>query len=107
MFRPALIAFALALLATGAAAADPTSRDPAKVPAGEHALAPRHASRVSRLPHTGGSPRHTMRLNERTGSFAYDPANRQATKVTISVDPRSSDSEDNAFNRTIAGYFEP
>jgi polyisoprenoid-binding protein YceI len=107
MFRPALIAFSLALLATGAAAADPTSRDPAKVPAGEYALDPRHASLVIRVPHMGGFSRYTMRFNKLTGSFAYDPANWQGTKVTISVDPRSIDSEDNGFNRTIAGYFEP
>lgn len=107
MFRPALIAFALALLATGAAAADPTSRDPAKVPAGEYALDPKHASLVIRVPHMGGFSRYTMRFNKLTGSFAYDPASWQATKVVISVDPRSIDSEDNGFNRTIAGYFEP
>jgi len=107
MFRPALFAFALALLATGAAAADPTSRDPAKVPAGEYALDPKHASLVIRVPHMGGFSRYTMRFNKLTGSFSYDPASWQATKVVISVDPRSVDTADNGFNRTIAGYFEP
>ena len=107
MFRPALIAFALVLLATGAAAADPTTRDPAKVPAGEYALDPRHASLVIRVPHLGGFSRYTMRFNKLSGSFSYDPASWQATKVVISVDPRSIDTEDNGFNRTVAGYFEP
>jgi len=107
MFRPALIAFALALAGTGAAAADPTTRDPAKVPPGEYALDPRHASLLIRVPHMGGFSRYTMRFNKLTGSFAYDPAGWQATKVVISVDPRSIDTEDNGFNRTIAGYFEP
>ena len=79
MFRPVPIAFALALLATGAAAADPTSRDPAKVPAGEYALDPRHASLVIRVPHMGGFSRYTMRFNKLSGTFSYDPADWQAT----------------------------
>ena len=107
MFRPASIALALTLLATGAAAADPTSRDPAKVPAGEYALDPKHASLVVRVPHMGGFSRYTMRFNKLSGSFTYDPAGWQGTKVVISVDPRSIDTADNGFSRTIAGYFEP
>ena len=107
MFRPVVIAFGFALLASGAAAADPTSRDPAKVPAGEYALDPRHAGLVIKIPHMGGFSRYTMRFNKLSGSFTYDPANWQATKVVISVDPKSIDTEDNGFNRTVAGYFEP
>jgi polyisoprenoid-binding protein YceI len=107
MLRTVPIAFALALLATGAAAADPTSRDPAKVPAGEYVLDPRHASLVIRVPHMGGFSRYTMRFNKLSGGFTYDPANWQAAKVTISVDPKSIDTEDNGFNRTVSGYFEP
>jgi polyisoprenoid-binding protein YceI len=106
MSRRALMALAVCLLGTGAAAADPTSRDPAKVPAGSYALDPRHASLLIRIPHMGFS-KYTMRFNTLSGSFAYDPANWQATKVSITVDPRSIDSEDKGFNKTIAGYFEP
>lgn len=100
-------AAAIALMATGAAAADPTSRDPAKVPAGSYALDPRHASLLVKVPHMGGFSRYTMRFTGLSGSFAYDPGNWQATKVGITVDPKSIDTEDNAFNRTVAGYFEP
>lgn len=107
MLRRVLFAFTLALLAGGAAAADPTTRDPAKAPAGEYALDPRHASLVIRVPHMGGFSRYTMRFNRLSGSFSYDPASWQGTKVTISVDPKSIDTEDNVFNRTVAGYFEP
>jgi len=107
MLRRVLISMVLGLLATGAAAADPTSRDPAKVPAGEYALDPRHAGLIIRVPHMGGFSRYTMRFNKLSGSFTYDPANWQATKVVISVDPKSIDTEDNGFNRTVAGYFEP
>jgi polyisoprenoid-binding protein YceI len=99
---------ALALLATGAvAAADPTVHDPAKVPAGNYAMDPRHASLLIKIPHMGGFSHYTMRFNGLTGSFTYDPASWQTTKVAITVDPKSIDTEDNVFNRTIAGYFEP
>ena len=103
------LAFALALtpLASGAAAADPTTRDPAKAPAGSYGLDPRHASLVIRIPHLGGFSRYTMRFNKLSGNFSYDPDNWQATTVEITVDPRSIDTADNIFNRTVAGYFEP
>ena len=107
MLRRVLISMVMGFLASGAAAADPTSRDPAKVPAGEYALDPRHAGLVIRVPHMGGFSRYTMRFNKLTGSFTYDPASWQATKVMISVDPKSIDTEDNGFNKTVAGYFEP
>ncbi len=105
--RALLMALMLVVLAGGAAAADPTTRDPAKVPAGVYALDPRHASLLIRIPHMGGFSRYTMRFNVLSGSFVYDPANWQSTKVTITVDPKSIDTEDNVFNRTVAGYFEP
>jgi len=107
MLRRVLISMVMGFLASGAAAADPTSRDPAKVPAGEYALDPRHAGLVIRVPHLGGFSRYTMRFNKLTGSFTYDPADWQATKVVISVDPKSIDTEDNGFSKTVAGYFEP
>jgi polyisoprenoid-binding protein YceI len=107
MPRRVLIALVATLLASGAAAADPTSRDPAKVPAGSYDLDPRHASLLVKVPHLGGFSRYTMRFRVLTGAFTYDPANWQATKVAISVDPKSIDTEDNAFNKTVAGYFEP
>lgn len=107
MLRSTIIALATGLVATGAAAADPTTRDPAKVPAGAYALDPRHASLIVRVPHMGGFSHYTMRFNGLNGSFAYDPGGWQDTKVSITVDPKSVDTEDNVFNRTVAGYFEP
>lgn len=107
MPRRILIALVASLLASGAAAADPTSRDPAKVPAGSYDLDPRHASLLVKVPHMGGFSRYTMRFRVLSGAFTYDPGNWQATKVTISVDPKSIDTEDNVFNKAVAGYFEP
>ena len=107
MFRATLIAVCFALLGSGAAAADPTSRDPLKVPAGTYVLDKRHASLLVRTSHLGGFSHYTMRFNSLTGGFDYDPANWQAAKVTISVDPKSIDTEDSIFSRTVAGYFHP
>ncbi len=107
MLRHVTIAFLGALAASNAAAADPTSRDPAKVPAGDYAMDPRHASLIVKIPHMGGFSRYTMRFNKLEGAFTYDPGSWQGTKVLIKVDPKSIDTEDNLFNRTVAGYFEP
>lgn len=111
MLRRVLIVMLAALAAQtasgGAAAADPTTRDPAKVPKGDYALDPRHASLVVKIPHMGGFSRYTMRFNKLSGSFAYDPANWQTTKVVIAVDPKSIDTGDGLFSKTVAGYFEP
>jgi len=107
MPRRVLFALAVTLLASGAAAADPRTRDPAKVPAGSYELDPRHASLLVKVPHMGGFSRYTMRFRTLSGAFTYDPANWQATKVAITVDPKSIDTEDSIFNKTVAGYFEP
>jgi polyisoprenoid-binding protein YceI len=104
MIRGLIVASVLAV--ASAAQAAPTSTDPLKVPAGEYVMDKAHASLVARVAHLGGFSRYTMRFNGLDGRFAYDPANWQATKVTVSVDPASVDTRDPAFNRTIAGYFE-
>ena len=106
LIAPFPIALGFALIASGAAGADPTVRDPAKVPAGAYALDPRHASLVIKIGHMGGFSRYTMRFDRLDGAFAYDPAAWQNTKVSINVDPKSIDTADNIFNKTIAGYFE-
>lgn len=53
-----------------------------------------------------GFSHYTLRFNGLDGGFTYDPANWQATKVTFTVDPKSVDTNDGAFNKQIAGYFE-
>lgn len=107
MLRRLFIAASAAFLATGAAAADPTVHDPAKVPAGTYALDPRHASLLIKIPHMGGFSHYTLRFNKLEGAFAYDPATWQNTRVSITIDPKSIDTADNMFNKTISGYFEP
>jgi len=107
MLRALLTAAILSLAVAVPALANPTSTDPAKAPAGNYELDPRHAGLVVKVPHLGGFSRYTMRFNALSGAFAYDPANWQATKLTLSIDPKSIDSEIPSFNKQIAGYFEP
>jgi len=107
MLRTFLAAAALSLAVAAPAFAEPTSKDPAKAPAGDYQLDPRHAGLVVKVAHLGGFSRYTMRFNALSGGFSYDPANWQATKVTISIDPKSIDSEIPSFNKEIAGFFEP
>jgi polyisoprenoid-binding protein YceI len=105
MIRTAAAALALSLALAGPAFATPQTRDPAKVPAGSYVLDKRHASLVARIPHLGGFSRYTLRFTGLDGSFTYDPANWQATKLTFTVDPRSADTGDPGFNRDIAGFL--
>lgn len=105
MLRTAALALALSVALAAPALATPQTRDPAKVPAGDYVLDKRHASLIARVPHLGGFSRYTLRFTGLDGSFTYDPANWQATKVTFSVDPRSADTGDAGFNRDIAGFL--
>jgi polyisoprenoid-binding protein YceI len=106
MLRSLPVAFALSLVISGVAAADAESRDPTRAPPGHYELDKRHASLIVRVVHMGFS-HYTMRFNGLAGGFSYDPADWANTKVSITVDPKSIDTEDGVFNRTVAGYFEP
>jgi polyisoprenoid-binding protein YceI len=98
-------ALILALGLAGPALANPSTADPAKVPAGTYVLDKRHASLTAKIVHMGFS-HYTLRFNGLDGGFTYDPANWQSTKVTFTVDPKSVDTNDPAFNKQIAGYFD-
>jgi polyisoprenoid-binding protein YceI len=106
MMRTAALALALAIGVSASALANPSTQDPAKVPAGSYVLDKKHASLTVKIVHMGFS-HYTMRFDGLDGGFTYDPANWQATKVTFTVDPTSVDTNDSAFNKQIAGYFEP
>lgn len=105
MLRRTFFILAIGLLAPSVADASPKSRDPAQVPAGDYELDPRHASLVVRVPHMGGFSRYTMRFNALRGHFTYDPADWRHTQATITVDPKSIDTGDDGFDKTIAGSF--
>jgi polyisoprenoid-binding protein YceI len=87
------------------ALANPSTQDPAQVPAGTYVLDKAHASLTVKIVHMGFS-HYTLRFNGLDGGFTYDPSNWKTTGVTFTVDPKSADTNNPAFNRQIAGYFE-
>jgi polyisoprenoid-binding protein YceI len=105
MMRKIAAALAVSMALGGSALANPSTQDPAKVPAGTYVLDKRHASLTVKIVHMGFS-HYTLRFNGLDGAFTYDPANWQATQATFTVDPKSVDTNDLSFNKQIAGYFE-
>ncbi len=105
MIRAMAAAFAVTFVLAGPTLANPSTQDPTKVPAGDYVLDKRHASLTTKIVHMGFS-HYTLRFTGLDGSFSFDPANWQATKVTFTVDPKSVDTNEPAFNKQIAGYFE-
>lgn len=105
MIRTAAMVLALFFGLAGAAAANPSTTDPAKTPAGDYVLDKRHASLTVKVVHMGFS-HYTLRMNGLDGAFTYDPANWQQTKMTFTVDPKSVDTHDPAFDKQIAGYLD-
>jgi polyisoprenoid-binding protein YceI len=101
----AALALALSGGLAGAAVANPSTTDPAKTPAGGYVLDKKHASLTVKIVHMGFS-HYTLRLDGLDGSFTYDPANWQETKVNFTVDPKSVDTHDVGFDKQVAGYFE-
>jgi polyisoprenoid-binding protein YceI len=81
-----LAALALAVPLSGLAA----TTGPSDIPGGHYVLDPRHASVIARVMHMGVS-RYTLRFDTVTGSFDYDPAHPERTRVEASVDPASLD----------------
>lgn len=104
--KATLLGVVICLSLATAAPANPETTDPAKTPAGQYELDKRHASLIVRVVHMGFS-HYTMRFNGLSGSFVYDPASWQTTRATIIVDPKSIETTENSFDRTVAGYFEP
>ncbi len=103
-----LCALAVGLALAGTAAADPITQDPTKAPKGDYVLDKRHASLIAKIPHMGGFSKLVVHFNSLDGAFSYDPENWTSTKVTITVDPKSVDSNVPGFNDEIAGpkYFD-
>ena len=82
------------------------TKDPKAAVAGEYKLDPHHTSVVAKLAHMDLS-RYTLRFNDVKGQFTYNPANPAGTPIEITIDPKSVDTGDQAFNTRIAAkYFE-
>jgi polyisoprenoid-binding protein YceI len=99
--KPVLIGWLL-LLALAAAPARAESPAPMKLPPGDYALDPQRSRLIAKV--QVGFWRYAVRFDSLSGSFAYDPADWQATRVAIVVDPASAADRN---GRRIAAYFEP
>jgi polyisoprenoid-binding protein YceI len=95
-----------ALLAPVLPCAAPLWRDQPEAPAGAYVLEPASASLVIKLPTFPGLPAPTLRLTKLEGRFDYDPANPDATEVTITADPRSMEAS-GPMARMAARQFAP
>ncbi|MDB5442012.1 MAG: polyisoprenoid-binding protein [Phenylobacterium sp.] len=107
--RIAVAALALSLVLAlgpgGPVLANPTTRDPAKIPPGTYVLDKRHASLTAKVAHLGGFSRYTLRFTGLDGGFTLDGANWRTAQARFSVDPRSVDTGDPSFNKQIAGFL--
>jgi polyisoprenoid-binding protein YceI len=79
---------ALACLATGSLAAGVSGSDPSVVPAGTYLLDPSHTSTAARVVHFGFS-KTTVMFDKVEGSFSYDPAKPEASKLNVTIDTAS------------------
>src|SRR5579875_2569333 len=101
----AVLAAALAATLIGAPAmAQQTTQDPTAAPAGTYRLDPKHASVTLKLSHMGLSY-YTMRFDKIDASYSYDPANPAGSRITVTIDPASIDTDNPPFNKEIADQF--
>ena len=70
----------------------PTPASAVDVPAGDYQLDKSHASLIFRVDHLGFS-KYTARFKQFDAQLKFDPANLAASSVTVSVDPRSIETD--------------
>lgn len=63
--------------------------DPAKSAGGNYKMDPGHTSITGRVLH-GKTSWYTFRFDKMDGSYSYDPAKPEASKVDVTIDPRPS-----------------
>jgi polyisoprenoid-binding protein YceI len=95
------------VLASGAAFADNTeapAASAAPVPAGAYTVDKAHTSLIFRVSHLGFST-YTGRFTRLDASLQFDPRNIGASRVDVSIDPRSieADNAPSGFMQTLAG----
>jgi polyisoprenoid-binding protein YceI len=96
--------FAAALAGAPAAFAQQMTQDPSAAPAGTYHLDKKHASVTLKLSHMGLSY-YTMRFDGIDAAYTYDPANPAASKIRVTIDPKSIDTDNAPFNAEIADQF--
>ena len=109
------LASVLAVTLFGAATAQPAApeapaaaprapnTDPAASPAGIYKIDPRHTS-VTGTILRGGLSHYAFRFDKTDGSFVYDPKNPEASKVTVTIDTGSFDSNTQAIDDRLRGF---
>ena len=102
--RPSALAVVGLALATPAIAAAAPALDPAKAPAGHYELDHRHTAVVASVVHMGLS-HFTMRIEQASGAYDFDPAHPLATRISISLDAHSLNAGDPAVSKQFAGEF--
>jgi polyisoprenoid-binding protein YceI len=76
--------------------------DPGKSAGGVYKLDPSHTSVVGHVLH-GRLSLYTFRFDKVDGNYLYDPAKPEATKVDVTIDPASIDSNLPTFDRRLKG----
>jgi polyisoprenoid-binding protein YceI len=78
----------------------------AEASAGLYHLDKTHASVTMKLAHMGLSY-YTMRFDSLDASYTYDPAQPAASKISVTIDPKSVDTDNPTLNKEIlADFFE-
>jgi polyisoprenoid-binding protein YceI len=99
-----LYAFPAALMAMamtgGLAQAAADSSDAAKVPAGHYEVDPSHTSVAARINHMDFTMT-TVRFLKLSGSFTYDPAQPQLSKLDVAIDAASLTSDWDARDKEL------
>lgn len=78
--------------------------DAAAAPAGTYTLDKSHASVTMRITHLGLS-HYPLRFRAVDGSYNYDPRTPGASKIQVTIDPKSIETLDPKFNEEIADKF--
>jgi polyisoprenoid-binding protein YceI len=99
----ALAGTAIAQAPPPAAARAPASKDPAAAIPGTYKLDPNHASVIAKLAHGGGISYSTFRFNGVSGSLDWNPAQVEASKLIVKIDPKSIDSVAPGFADELIG----
>lgn len=76
--------------------------DPVKSAGGHYKMDPGHTSVTGRVLH-GKTSFYTVRFDKFDGNYIYDPARPEASKVDVTIDPSSIDSNFPRFDKRLAG----
>jgi polyisoprenoid-binding protein YceI len=110
MRRLVCLALTAALFAAPALAQTPAkpapvkaTKDPMAAPAGTYALDPRHVGVLVRVAHGGGFSYSLFRMGGVAGVLSWDPAHIEASKVAVTIDAKSLETNVPGFADQLTG----